>query len=66
MLPKFLNNSQFKLALSTRFFKFVIISISFLTHQDPYITRPMPYLIGTPQFMEDDNVGLMEDVSGKI
>ncbi|KAK3804199.1 hypothetical protein RRG08_012079 [Elysia crispata] len=34
-----------------------------LEARDPYITRPMPYLIGTPQFMEDDNVGLTEDVS---
>ncbi|GFO01853.1 WASH complex subunit 2 [Plakobranchus ocellatus] len=34
-----------------------------LEAKDPYITRPMPYLIGTPQFMEDDNVGLTEDVS---
>ncbi|RUS70118.1 hypothetical protein EGW08_022119, partial [Elysia chlorotica] len=34
-----------------------------LEARDPYFTRPLPYLIGTPQFMEDDNVGLTEDVS---
>ena len=34
--------------------------------QDPYVTRPLPYLIGTPQFIEDDNVGLTEDISSKM
>ena len=34
--------------------------------QDPYVTRPLPCLIGSPMFLQDDNVGLMEDVSGRI
>ena len=31
--------------------------------QDPYVLRALPYLIGSANFMEDDNVGI-EDVSG--
>ncbi|KAH9489971.1 WASH complex subunit 2A, partial [Bulinus truncatus] len=34
-----------------------------LEPKDPYANRLLPFLIGTPQFMEDDNVGLTEDVS---
>ena len=32
--------------------------------QDPYITRSLPYVIGTPAFMQDDDVGLVEMPSG--
>ena len=31
--------------------------------QDPYVLRQLPFLIGSANFMEDDNVGI-EDVSG--
>ncbi|KAI8777086.1 WASH complex subunit FAM21 [Biomphalaria glabrata] len=34
-----------------------------LEAKDPYANRLLPYLIGTPQFMEDDNVGLTDDMS---
>lgn len=29
-----------------------------LEPKDPYIFRPLPHLIGTAEFMQDDNVGL--------
>ncbi|KAK3588328.1 hypothetical protein CHS0354_016699 [Potamilus streckersoni] len=28
--------------------------------KDPYLSRPLPYLIGTPNFINDDNVGLAD------
>ncbi|KAK3087963.1 hypothetical protein FSP39_012876 [Pinctada imbricata] len=31
-----------------------------LEAKDPYLSRPLPLMIGEPKFMEDDNVGLME------
>ncbi|XP_052260277.1 WASH complex subunit 2-like [Dreissena polymorpha] len=31
-----------------------------LEAKDPYLERSLPYLIGTPQFLNDDNVGLRE------
>ncbi|ESO83145.1 hypothetical protein LOTGIDRAFT_133932 [Lottia gigantea] len=36
-----------------------------LEAKDPYVTRPMPCLIGGPDFLQDDNVGLTEYESGK-
>ena len=29
-----------------------------LEPKDPYILRPLPCLIGTPEFMQDDYIGL--------
>ena len=31
-----------------------------LEPKDPYVFRPLPYLIGSAEFMEDDYVGLRE------
>ena len=33
--------------------------------QDPYVLRQLPFLIGSSNFMEDDNVGI-EDMSGEV
>ncbi|VDI07539.1 WASH complex subunit FAM21, partial [Mytilus galloprovincialis] len=32
-----------------------------LEAKDPYISRPLPYLIGTPNFMSNEDVGLEEE-----
>ncbi|OWF44676.1 WASH complex subunit 2A-like isoform X2 [Mizuhopecten yessoensis] len=34
-----------------------------LEPKDPYLSRPLPLLIGTPNFLNDDNVGLLEEES---
>ncbi|XP_060068173.1 WASH complex subunit 2C-like [Ylistrum balloti] len=34
-----------------------------LEPKDPYLNRPLPLLIGTPNFLSDDNVGLLEEES---
>ncbi|BFZ11316.1 hypothetical protein BsWGS_14354 [Bradybaena similaris] len=39
------------------------VSDPILEAKDPYVNRPLPFLIGTPQFMEDDNVGLLDESS---
>jgi hypothetical protein len=47
------------------FEKFVECVVWFVFTQDPYVVRTLPCLIGSPMFLQDDNVGLMEDVSGR-
>ncbi|KAL5013278.1 hypothetical protein ScPMuIL_007548 [Solemya velum] len=34
-----------------------------LEAKDPYLHRALPHLIGSPEFLQDDNIGLTEDYS---
>ena len=37
-----------------------------LEPKDPYIHRPLPFIIGSASFMQDDDVGLRDYFSGEI
>ena len=37
-----------------------------LEAKDPYLHRPLPYLIGSQAFAQDDDVGLIDLPSGKL
>lgn len=37
---------------------------SLLELKDPYVLRPLPYIINSPQFIENEGVGLYENITG--
>ena len=41
-------------------------SLLLCTLQDPYLHRPLPHLIGSVNFMHDENVGLIEESGESI
>ncbi|KAK2176941.1 hypothetical protein NP493_628g00024 [Ridgeia piscesae] len=45
----------------------IISSIELLVQlfclKDPYLSRPLPHLIGTPAFLQSDDIGLIEETS---
>lgn len=43
----------------------VTLHIDISLSQDPYISRPLPYIIGSQAFYQDDDVGLVDEPSGK-
>ncbi|KAI0209401.1 WASH complex subunit 2C, partial [Lamellibrachia satsuma] len=39
------------------------VTEAILEPKDPYLSRPLPYLIGTPAFQQSDDIGLVEQPS---
>lgn len=68
VLPWFLKYYSIRNELSLIHYSHNLVSFThiesfFPVFQDPYLDRTLPHLIGTPNFMQDDNVGL-KDISG--